>query len=426
MPDMEEMIKKEISQIGNLKERVAFKDIVEQVFLSLYETNQEMYDALEHRIMDELAFDINRYRICTGIVEREYLDSSHHLLSPMLENELTKEDYHAELIEKHLREEGCFLVKTLFMECDFIQIQRLLKKEKISGWIKTGNDSYPAEFALKRNESYLKEIAHLYEVFISNGVSWQTVNAPYLYKFVDVYLISEIPELSKEEEIVAVEPDLEEFKEWAHDNFIPLWNIKKLTLNSVGFPVPCEDHKSFEHVISIREYGNEHVYLIDDSEHIVSVRQSENRLLVMGNEPEARKWQVYMIRSGQNRKFDRFTYPIMANQRKDEFVERFFKRQGMNVKTAAELKRFISGFGLEEYVEYSGYELTDHKKEIPETYSMDSFILDEIRDNEFRKCLLLKFKGKGKYDFLLRDIMSFLVSEVQMLYPEYLCEGELL
>ncbi len=194
----------------------------------------------------------------------------------------------------------------------------------------------------------------------------------------------------------------------------------------MGFPVPCEDHKSFEHVISIREYGNEHVYLIDDSAHILNVRQSKNRLLVMGNTPEARKWQVYMIRNGQSRKFERFTYPVMTNQRKDEFVERFFKRQGVSVRTASELRRFLEGFGLSEYVEFDSYELTDQKREVPETYSMNSFIIDELRDNEYRKCLLLKFKGKGKNSFLLRDLISFLVSEVQMLYPEYLCEGELI
>lgn len=426
MSDMEEMIKKEIGQIGDLSERVVFKDIVEQVFLSLYETNQEMYSALEHRIMDDLSFDINRYRICTGIVEKEYLDRTHHLLSPMIENDLAENSYDAFMMDKQLQEKGCVYVKTLFLECDFMQIQKLLQKEKFGGSIRTSKDSYPAEFILKRNESYLKEIAHLYEVFTSNGIAWQTVNAPYLYKFADVYMTSDLCKFSQGEEITAIEPDLEEYGEWAHENYIPLWNIRKLKLNSVGFPVPCEDHKSFEHVISIREYGNEHVYLIDDSAHILNVRQSENRLLVMGDMPEARKWQVYMIRSGQNRKFERFTYPVMTNQRKDEFVERFFQRQGVKVRTASELRRFLEGFGLAEYVEFSGHELTDQRRAVPETYSMNSFIIDELRDNAYRKCLLLKFKGKGKNRFLLRDLMSFLVSEVQMLYPEYLCEGELL
>lgn len=55
MADMEEMIKEEISRISGLQERVVFKDIIENLFLSLYETNQEMYRKLESRIMDDLA-----------------------------------------------------------------------------------------------------------------------------------------------------------------------------------------------------------------------------------------------------------------------------------------------------------------------------------------------------------------------------------
>jgi len=426
MPDMEEMIKKEINRIGNLQERVAFKDIVEQIFLSLHEANQEMYSELEHRVMDDLAFDINRYQICIGMVEKELVDMSHHLLYPILEEDLAMKHYQADLINESLKAQGSCPVKKLFMECDFLQIEKLLQKEKISGRIRTNKDIYPAEFVLRRNMSYLQEIAHLYEVFIANGVKWQTVNAPYLYKFVDVYLTGNELELMQGESITEIETDLMEFDQWAHENFVPLWNIKRMVLDSVGFPMPCEDHRSFEHVISIREYGNEHVYLIDDSRNIINVRQTQNRLLVMGKEAEAKKWNVYMIRNGKNRKFESFTYPVMTNRRKDEFVERFIVRQCMSVKTAAELTRFIRGFGMEEYIEYTGFEITDRTAGIQETYSMNSFILDEIRDNEYKKCLLLKFKGKGKYQFILRDIMSFLTSEVQMLYPEYMCRGELL
>ena len=64
--------------------------------------------------------------------------------------------------------------------------------------------------------------------------------------------------------------------------------------------------------------------------------------------------------------------------------------------------------------------------ETSETYSMNDFILDEIREGEYRKCLILLFRRKGTQTFLLRDIMSFLVSEVQLMYGEYMCEGRLL
>lgn len=428
MSDMEEMIKEEISRINGLQERVVFKDIIERLFLSLYETNQEMYRELESRIMDDLVFDLNRYRITVGIVEKEYLDPSHHLLSPIRDEDMTLPKYEITEMMRQLAEEGRSLVRTCFLEYDYLGIQKLLAKERIGGKIYTDQGEYPAEFAISQTPKYLREISHLYEVFVSNGVPWQTVNAPYLYKFVDVYLLKMPEEITAAEKILKIEPDFEEFENWVHDDLIPIWNIRRLKMDSVGFPVPCEDHKSYEHTISIREYGNEHVYLIDDAAHIYSIRQRENRLLIMGEEAEARKWLVYMIRSGENRRFDRFTYPLMTNQRKDEFLERFARRQGERVRTGGELARLIQGYGMEEYVAYEGYEIEDvaGTEESAETYSMNDFILDEIREREAVKRLVLLFRKKSELTFLLRDIMSFLVSEVQLIYGEYRCEGKLL
>ena len=57
---------------------------------------------------------------------------------------------------------------------------------------------------------------------------------------------------------------------------------------------------------------------------------------------------------------------------------------------------------------------------------MNGFILDEIRDRDYEKRLVLLFRKKSALSFLLRDIMSFLVSEVQLMYGEYMCEGRLL
>lgn len=428
MADMEEMIKEEISRISGLQERVVFKDIVERLFLSLYETNQEMYRELESRIMDDLVFDLNRYQITVGIIESAYFDPSHHLLSLIREEDAAPKKPELPELLRQLEEEGCCKVKTYFMECDYLEIQDLLARGRTGGKIYTDTGEYPAEFVLRRNEKYLQEISHLYEVFVSNGVPWQTVNAPYLYKFVDVYLENLAEEITPAQKIVKIEPNLEELAQWVHDDYVPIWNVRKLTMDSVGFPVPCEDHKGYEHTISIREYGSEHVYLIDDTTHIYNVRQTENRLIVMGEEAEARKWQVYMIKNGAIRRFDRFTYPLMTNGRKDEFLERFSRRQGRRVRTEGELSRFIGSYGMEDYVVYEGYEILDRKEsgEASESYSMNGFILDEIRESGYGKRLVLLFRKKSALTFLLRDIMSFLVSEVQLMYGEYMCEGRLL
>ena len=78
--DMREMIRKEIQSINALEERVIFKRLMEDVFLSLYETNERMYNDLENRVQDELAYDVNKYLIKTGVIERRYFDVSHHLI----------------------------------------------------------------------------------------------------------------------------------------------------------------------------------------------------------------------------------------------------------------------------------------------------------------------------------------------------------
>ena len=88
--DMREMIRREIQSIRVIEERVAFKDLMEGVFLALYDTNEQMYSDLEKRVQDELAYDVNRYLIKTGVIERQYFDASHHLMSPMDDADLHK------------------------------------------------------------------------------------------------------------------------------------------------------------------------------------------------------------------------------------------------------------------------------------------------------------------------------------------------
>ena len=427
MEDMEELIRRETARIPGIAERVAFKDLTEQVFLALYETNREMYRQLEQRVMDDLAFDLNRCRVCTGIVESEYFDKTHHFLSPMKGEDTLAEICRAETVFQKLREQGKYRVMTLFLECDYLKVKSFLTKKRVCAIIKTSEGDYETNLLICQNREYLDEISHLYEVFLKNGIPWQTVNAPYIYKFVDLYL-EEWPGEMPGEQIVIEEicPNLEELSGFAKTNCIPVWNIKKLELDSVGFPVPCEDHKSFEHTISIRDYGSSHVYMIDDEERIYHVRQSQTRLRLMSEQDEACSWKIYMIRSGEQRKFERFTYPLMTNSRRDEFLERFHRRQGIAVKTEAELARFLRGFGLEAYVKYTGYEIKDRTDEGTETYCMNHFITDEIRDRTAQKKLVLYFSAGSEFSFLHRDIMSFLVSEVQLLYPEYTCEGRLM
>lgn len=87
------------------------------------------------------------------------------------------------------------------------------------------------------------------------------------------------------------------------------------------------------------------------------------------------------------------------------------------------LRFFCGGYHADSYQDCR---LEDGEGEEAETYSMNFFIKDEIREQKGRRKLILFFKEQGKETWLLRDIASFITSEVQELYPEYQCEGRML
>ena len=88
-----------------------------------------------------------------------------------------------------------------------------------------------------------------------------------------------------------------------------------------------------------------------------------------------------------------------------------------------ELAHFIKGFGLEDYVRYQDCQVEDDFPGNRETYAVNCFIPDEIRLRSTQKKLVLYFQPGKQERWLQRDILSFLVSEVQRIYPEYDCGG---
>ena len=429
METMKEIIQKEIQSISSLEERVAFKELMEGVFLSLYETNLRMYEDLERRVKEDLEYDKNRYYIKTGIIEKEFFDASHHLLFPREETDLAGNLYSMKEIRQAVADKGVFPLMKVMLCCDFLELRRLLEARPIfEGVIETQEPDreWKIEVHLQENREYLEKIAHLYSLFIRNSIPWQTVNAPYLYKMADV-VVAGLPEgITGEEKIKQVMIRFGEYSRIIRKDVIPVWNVQRLELESVGFPTPCEDHRNFEHVISLRQHGANHAYLVEDEKNIQLTSQNGEKLRIVCETGEAKKWEIYQIRSSEEQKIDRYTFPIMENGRKESFAEKYQQKWNQLIRTRTEMERFIKGFGLEDYIIYRNCQIEDCFPDRQETYSMNFFVQDEIRNKEAQKKLILYFRPGQKEEWLHRDILSFLVSEVQRIYPEYDCGGILL
>ena len=423
--DMKELIRREIQSIPNLAERVAYKDIMEGVFLALYEKNEEMYRNLETRVMDDLAYNINQYQIRTGIVEKRYLDLSHHLMTQVCREDVETVQCRIGELRKEIQDTGKARLSTVFLQGDVLEIAQMIKAGRTYPGILRTEKGYNVSVRLEPGVRYLGKIERLYHLFMKNGVPWQTVNAPYLFKMMELMVLDIPEEAGDQEQVSGIGVDFGEHSHMVHYDMVPVWNVWHMELESIGFPIACGDHENYEHVISIRDYGVEHAYLVEEKAGIQSIRQNGDRLLITGKVANARKWDICMIRHGEDYRIDRYTYPVMENLRKDGFAERFQKKNGQKVKTKGELERFIRGFGMEPYVGYKDCRLEDGDGTEPETYSMNFFMNDEIRSRKGRRRLVLLFEAGQTESWLQRDIASFLVSEVQELYPEYQCEGKI-
>ena len=96
------------------------------------------------------------------------------------------------------------------------------------------------------------------------------------------------------------------------------------------------------------------------------------------------------------------------------------------IHTYAEVKRYISQLGYENYVELLDIKVQqEYINRNYETYGMDAFIEDEIRVSMSRPYMIFLFQAKDRECYLNQDVMSYLISKVQWQLPEFCCVGEL-
>ena len=98
-----------------------------------------------------------------------------------------------------------------------------------------------------------------------------------------------------------------------------------------------------------------------------------------------------------------------------------------SIKTKAEMGRLIEAFDYEKYLTFCDFKLCS---EIPTicrdaNYNMDSFLTDELRTGDAGRILVVQFTAKDPAEYLNEDIMSFLVTQVQRIFPDYHCVGEI-
>ncbi|MFO7820362.1 MAG: hypothetical protein R6V17_09030, partial [Halanaerobacter sp.] len=263
---------------------------------------------------------------------------------------------------------------------------------------------------------------------LENGIKWRTINNPYIRKFFNVVISSYEEEIEEISEIKKINFSLEELERAKYTDYIPVWNIKRICQDGEGFPMPAWDKIHYDHEIILENLGFEHGYLVvpqEDNE-LIGVKKIEDetgdKLMITSDNDQTVEWEILQVLQRAKPWNEEFEFELLTNEKKDEFMNKLMQKNYKSIKTFAEINRLAQSFKVSERLKLEKIEILDKEDVHSYSYDFNYFIEDEIRLNSLKETMLLKFSGSG-LDYLKYDLLSFIVAEIQMYFPEYLCKG---
>ncbi|MFR4350217.1 MAG: hypothetical protein ACLT3H_00945 [Roseburia sp.] len=423
--DMKEYIRKRMLEITQLEDRAAYKEIVGNLLLELYEYNKNAYQKLEERILNEYSPEQKEFAIHISLTDRTHYDATDTFLYPMAACDTDKTEISFAEVKTALKEKRELKLYTVYLEKQASVIYQLLHSDRtFGGVIKTRNRECAAKFRVEQNTEYMGLIKELYDIFGLNYQPWSTVCTAYLAKMLDVYLC--LAEPLQEEEIMEIRIDFEEYEAHIRYDMVPLWNLSPMAEKTSTYPNPSTDKINFEHQIFSHRLKQGCEYLIRNTEaEITNIRRQNGDIFITCPVDIPYEWILYQV--NRQRGTENYPYPVLSNQHKDSFagsITEMFKR---SIKTKGELARLLESFAYQDYVVFQDACV---QSDVPSdcamcSYNMDGFMQDELRVGNARQALVIDFAPVDPENYLNEDIMSFLVTQAQKLFPEYYCVGQL-
>lgn len=429
---MKELIHDRLSRMEDLEQRKLLKNVMTGLFLNLVEYQEDMNRKIERKVFDEIEDGEEKHDIFVSMCRRDDVDPIHDFLRPMLPEDTAHKTIEMGSLVEQMKQQGKALLLTLFLQCDFARLHNLMSgKRTFRGEMKTSGGNYAITVRLSQSRLYINEIEKLYRVFQQNSVPWKTLNHPYAYKFFDVWLTDCDSALREEDEINEITVNLEEFEPHKHVDLVPLWNIERLAIQNDGFPEPAADRINYEHVLAIHKLGSEHGYLVEgNEEHIRYIKRTRDDLTIVSPHEKSGMWTVVKIAQPSESRLGSLEYKLVSNRRADGFIGKYARKQAQIVRSKGEIVRLVNAFEAAQMLQLEHVDILEANNGGEQSYEMNSFISDNVRTVLDKKIMRLSFRAVEDEvsvgeQFILHDLMSFLVSEVQMHFPEYKCEGVL-
>ena len=422
--DIESYIQQRIPEIGNLEERELFKIILSSSMIELYKHVKDEYSALEKRVFNEAPKALRMPDLITCVVDRKKYDWTDAHMFPMFPEDLAEVKVNVEEMISAVSTNKEFYLYTCMIKADYLELKKLMQTpRRFKGVIENEFGETPAEFILKQNDRYRKKAESLYEVAKLNYLPWRSTNNAYFYKLFDVYVVS-IEQWDEQQEVRKVTTEFDEFSEKVLYEPLPIWNAYEVTIKANAYPQPAVDRKYYEHYLYKSQFNEGSQYLLRRADVVIrNIRRQNGDFYIICDSDLPGDWDFYELVPPAEKSF--YENPLMSNEQNQSFSRDMIEYFGQRIKTRTELVRFFNSFKCSEYLSFVEAKVKGKPRKV-ETYSMENFIDYEYRTGDRAQTLEFSFRPKDEDFYLNRDVMSFLVTEIQHLFPEYLCVGKLI
>lgn len=424
--DFENYVNSRLLEISDLEQRVLYKEIVGDLLKKLYFYNETAYKELEQRILSESNLRESDFAVSLTLTDKKHYDVTDSYMYPMKLSDTLETEYSLNDIESALKEKSAFRMYTVFFKISASSMNDLLSSNRVfHGFVQTEKREYKASFKITRNNEYLQLIQQLYEIFIANSRAWNTVCQAYLTKLCDVNLY-ETEEIGRGEQVQKIQVDFEEYEGCVLYDVIPMWNLRSIREKTNTYPDAAIDKINYEHMIFAHRLKPNCQYLIKNTDvEIANIRRQNGDLIITCPVDKPVEWEMYQVNKESNEQT--YMYPVLTNMCKESFSNNFAEMNRKSIKTKAEMARVIESFQYNDVLKFIGYEIVQQVSEelVASNYNMDDFIIDEVRMENRQQSLVLSFVPNDREYYLNEDIMSFLITQIQKIFPEYLCLGNL-
>lgn len=409
-----DLLYSKINKIKDPIQRVMLQDILLDVFTQLVEYNDSCFQELEERIDKEEKESFCPYFVYTGVCKRENFDVASQFWFELV-TEPTKREEHR--------------LDTIFLACNYDTIFDCLKHNYTAA-VYMEDSVETIDICFSYSKKYLDKIEWLYQQFGQNRKKWQTINCPYLYKFLDIIDINKKIPIDKT--IEKIELNIGELGNYILTDVMLVWNIEETVFQTEAIKTAGEKVIQFEHEIKKCEIEDGYLFILDENESFYSLRTEDAILVRTENRPYEEISSLHFIPHDEIKDNMELLYPLQTNKRRNLFVDRFAKNQDMVAHTLGEIKRILGLYPIlgTEGVELYKVEIKTKKeldKEIKEQKDLlkldyNSFIPShQLWNKEMEE--VFYFHIKDKSSFLTKELVAFLLSELQLSIVEYQCVG---